>query len=212
MTVNVQGPFGFQQVGVVGGAPNFAVTGSPAPYRIKSGFVTGIYFGDAVRMWVSGDDASGAAGYITPWVIGDGAGSATKILVGIFQGCRYYSTGAKQTVVSKFYPASADASGDIEAFVTADPLAEWMVQGGVSAIGYSAIGQTIDIAASPTGSTTTGISGMSVASPTTTVTNPFKVVGLVTSPPGVPGTDYTAGYNNIIVAFNNQQNKALLGV
>ena len=67
-------------------------------------------------------------------------------------------------------------------------------------------------AAAPTGSTVTGQSGMSLSTPTTTVTLPFKVVNVVTSPPGAPGTDLTAAYNNVIVAFNNQQYKALLGV
>jgi hypothetical protein len=210
-TANVQSPFGFVQVGTASGAPNFAQAGSASPYRIKSGFVTAIFFGDAVRMWVSGDDASGAAGYLTPWVVGDGTGSATKILVGIFVGCKYYSTSQKKTVWNNYYPGS-DATGDVEAFVVDDPSSEWMVQGGAAALGYATIGQTIDIAASPVGNTTTGQSGMSVVSPSTTVTSPFKIVNLVTSPPGSPGRDITSGYNNVIVAFNNQQFKALLGV
>ena len=207
---NVQGPFGFVQVGTASGPPNFARAGSASPYRIKSGFVTAIYFGDAVRMWISGDDSSGAAGYITPWVVGDG-GSATKILVGIFLGCNYYSTSQKKTVWNNYYPGS-DATGDVTAYVCDDPQSQWKVQGGAAALGYATIGQTIDIASTPTGNTTTGISGMSVVTPTTTVTHPFKIVDLVTSPPGANGADITTAYNNVIVAFNNQQYKALLGV
>ena len=162
-------------------------------------------------MWISGDDSSGAAGYITPWVVGDGAGSATKILVGIFTGCEYYSTSQKKNVWNNYYPGS-DAANDVTAYVVDDPNSQWMVQGGASALGYSTIGQTVDIASTPTGNTTTGISGMSIVSPGTTVTYPFKIVNVVTSPPGVNGRDIATGYNNVVVAFNNQQYKALLGV
>ena len=208
---NVSGPFGFFQVGTASGPPNFARAGSPSQYKIKAGFVTSIFFGDAVRMWVSGDDSSGAAGYITPWVVGDGAGSATKILVGIFTGCEYQSTSQKRAVWNNYYPGS-DAAGDVTAYIVDDPMSQWMVQGGATALGASTIGQTVDIAATPVGNTTTGISGMSIVSPGTTVTYPFKIVNMVTSPPGVNGRDVTTGYNNVVVAFNNQQYKALLGV
>lgn len=208
---NVAGPFGFQQAGTASGPPNFARAGSGNPYRIKAGFTTSVYFGDAVRMWVSGDSATASAGYITPWVIGDGAGSALKILVGIFVGCEYFSTSQQKTVWSRYYPG-ADAAADVSAYVVDDPNSQWVVQASTGPIGYSAIGQTVDIVASPVGNTTTGFSGMAVGTPTTTVTLPFKVVNLVTSPPGVNGTDITTASNNVIVAFNNQQYKALLGV
>ena len=207
---NVSGPFGFLQVGTASGAPNFARAGSPSPYQIKGGFVVPIYYGDAVRMWVSGDDASGAAGYITPWVNGDGS-RATKILVGIFTGCSYYSTSQKKTVWNNYYPGS-DASGNVDAYVVDDPNSQWMVQANAGPITATSIGAAVDIAASPVGNTTTGQSGMSLSTPTTTVTLPFKVVNLVTSPPGVNGRDATTAYNNVVVAFNNQQYKALLGV
>lgn len=207
---NSQGPFGFLQVGTASGPPNFARAGSGTPYLIASGFSAAIYFGDAVRMWVSGDGNNGAVGNITPWVTGDGA-TATKILVGIFIGCNYYSTSQKKTIWNNYYPGN-DATGTIDAYVVDDPASQWMVQGGASAIGRSAIGQTVDIASTPTGNTTTGQSGMSIGTPTTTNTLPFKVVNLVTSPPGVPGTDFTNGFNNVLVAFNNQQYKSLAGV
>jgi hypothetical protein len=208
---NTQGPFGFVQVGTASGPPNFAQAGSGSPYKIKSTFTVSIYFGDAVRMWVAGDDASGAAGYITPWVVGDGAGGATKILAGIFLGCEYYSVSQRKTVWNNFYPGS-DASGDVTAYVCDDPESQWKVQAGATPIDYTSIGANVDIAATPSGSTTTGISGMSVGTPNTTVTFPFKVVNIVTSPPGANGTDDTTGYNNVIVAFNNQIYKAGLGV
>ena len=205
MTVNVLAPFGFVQVGTASGPPNFA-SGSNPPYRIASGYATAIYYGDAVRM-----NVSGPSGYIEQWANGDGS-TATQILVGIFVGCRYYSTSQKKTIENNYWPGS-DATGDVTAYVVDDPNSQWKVQAGIgSAITYTSIGSTADIVATPLGSTVTGQSGMSLSTPTTTVTLPFKVVNVVTSPPGAPGTDLTAAYNNVIVAFNNQQYKALLGV
>ena len=205
MTVNVQAPFGFLQIGTASGPPNFAENHNP-PYRIASGYGTAIYFGDAVRM-----NVSGPTGYIEQWANGDG-GTATKLLVGIFVGCSYFSTARGYNVKSRYWPGS-DATGDVDAYVVDDPNSQWKVQAGIgSAITQTSIGACADIVATPLGSTVTGQSGMCLSTPTTTVTLPFKVVNVITSPPGAPGTDLTAAYNNVIVAFNNQQYKALLGV
>lgn len=203
---NVQGPFGFLHWGSASGPPNFAQAGSASPYRIASGYGTAIFFGDAVRM-----NVSGPTGYIEQWANGDG-GTATKILVGIFFGCRYFSTSRQTTWWSRYWPGS-DATGDVDAFVVDDPAAQFKVQAGIgAAITQANIGQTADIVAGPTGNTTTGSSGMSLSTPGTTVTHPFKIVNVVTSPPGANGTDLTTPYNDVIVAFNNQTYKALLGV
>lgn len=208
---NTSNPFGFLQIGTASGPPNFARAGSGSPYKIKSSFTPPIYFGDAVRMWVSGDSGTGAAGYITPWVNGDGAGSALKILAGIFLGCEYYSTSQKKGVWNNYWPGS-DATGDIIAYVCDDPASQWMVQAGATQIDYTSIGANVDVAATPVPNTNMGTSGMILATPTTTVTLPFKVVNLVTTPPGVNGRDITTGYNLVVVAFNNQIYKAGLGV
>lgn len=209
---NTSSPFGFLQVGTTSGPPNFARAGSPSPYLIKSGFVTPIYFGDAVRMWVSGDDASGAAGYITPWINGDGAGGATKILAGIFLGCEYYSSSQKKNVWSNYWPGGTDAPADITAYVCDDPHSQWYAQAGGTPITLASVGANVDVAATPVPNTTLGTSGMILSTPTTTATLPFRVLNTVTSPPGVNGRDVTTGYNWVVVGFNNQINKALLGV
>lgn len=206
---NVAGPFGFQQVGTASGPPNFARSGSPSQYKIKSTYTTAVYSGDAVRMWVSGDTATAAAGYVIQWTAGDG--SSTKILVGIFQGCEYFSTSQQKTVWSRYYPGS-DATGDVTAYICDDPNSQWVVQASAGPITSTAFGQAVDIASTPVGNTTTGYSGMALGTPTTTATLPFKVVNLVTSPPGVNGTDITTASNNVIVAFNNQTYKTPNGV
>lgn len=208
---NTSSPFGFLQIGTRSGPPNFASAGSGSPYKIKSTFTTPIYFGDAVRMWVSGDSGTSSAGYITPWINGDGAGSATKILAGVFLGCEYYSVSQKKTTWNNFWPGS-DASGDVTAYVCDDPAAQFMAQAGATPIDYASIGANVDVASTPVPNTNQGTSGMILATPTTTATLPFRVLNLVTSPPGVNGRDITTGYNLVVVGFNNQINKALLGV
>lgn len=201
---NVQGAYGFKRWGTASSAPNFAFS-SNTPYVIAAGYATAIYFGDAVRM-----NSSGPSGYIEQWANGDG--SATKILVGIFLGCQYYSTSQKKTIQNNYWPGS-DATGDVTAFVADDPNSLWEVQAGIgSAITKTSFGQTADIVATPVGNTTTGVSGMSLSTPTTSATLPFKVVNVVTTPPGANGTDLTTPYNNVVVAFNYQQFKSLVGI
>lgn len=201
---NTIGFFGFSQWGTASGPPNFAENHN-TPYRIAAGNTTAIFYGDAVRM-----NVSGPTGYIERWTAADG-GTATQILVGIFVGCSYFSTARQQTVFSRYWPGS-DATGDVNAFVVDDPTSQWLVQANTGPITQTAIGQTADIAATPVGNTVTGISGMSLATPTTTVTFPFKVINVLTTPPGANGTDLTTANNYVMVAFNNQQYKALLGV
>jgi hypothetical protein len=203
---NIQGAFGFFPWGTAtSNAPNFA-EGHNTPYRIAAGYGTAIYYGDAVR-W----NVSGPTGFIEQWANGDGS-TATKILVGIFVGCSYYSTSQKKQIWNNYWPGS-DATGDVDAFIIDDPNALFKVQAGTgSAITQTSFGATADIVANPSGNTTTGISGMSLSTPTTTNTLPFKVVNVITTPPGANGTDLTTAFNYVIVAMNNQQYKALLGV
>ena len=202
---NVAGFFGFQQWGTASGPPNFAQNAN-TPYRIAAGNTTAIFFGDAVKMNAS------ATGYVETWVVGDG-GTAARILVGIFVGCRYFSTSQQKTVWNRYWPG-ADATGDVEAFVADDPNSQWRVQANTGPITQTAIGFAVDIVTTPVGNTATGISGMSIGTPTVTnsVQLPFKVVNVVTSPPGGNGTDLTTANNHVIVAFNNQQYKTLIGV
>lgn len=215
---NVLAPFGFQRWGAAGSAPNFGFqSGQPtnssgvvAGYRIAAGYSTAIYEGDAVRM-----NVSGPTGYVEQWANGDGS-TATKILAGIFIGCQYYSTSQRKTIWNNYWPGS-DATGDVTAFIIDDSQALFKVQAGVAATPFNStyMGSTADIVATPSGNSTTGISGMSLNTPTTTNTLPFKVMGFVTSPlpsGNVNGTDITTAYNYVIVAFNNQLYKALLGV
>lgn len=188
---NTNAPFGFRQYRGTGSAPTY----EQVPMAIAANNTTAIFFGDAV-VPVTGT----ATGYIKQ------ATASTVALAGIFVGCKYLSTSQKRTVWSSYWPGS-DATGDVEAYVVNDPNAQFVVQAGGTNVGFSKIGQNIQLNVG-TGNTASGVSGMYVESPATTATLPFRIVGLVSAPPGANGTDITAAYNQIVVQFNNTLSRA----
>lgn len=183
---NTQAPFGFSQYRGTGSAPTY----EQVEMAIASNNATPIFSGDAV-VPVTGP----ATGYITK------ATAGTVALAGIFVGCKYLSVSQKRTVWSNYWPGS-DANGDVTAYVINDPNAQFVVQAGSTVVGFNKIGQNIQLNVG-TGNTANGLSGMYVENPATTATLPFRVTGIVTSPPGVNGTDATSGFNLVIVQFNN---------
>lgn len=195
---NTAAPFGFSQYKGTGSAPTY----EQVEMKIASGNSTKIFFGDAV-VPVTGS----ATGYITQ------ATASTVPLAGIFVGCKYTSVSQKRTVWSNYWPGS-DANGDVTAYVVNDPNAQFKVQAGGTNVGFSKIGQNIQLNVG-TGNTANGISGMYVESPNTTATLPFRIVDVITDPPGQNGTDSTSAYNLVVVAFNNvltRSNGAVTGI
>ena len=163
-----------------------------------------MYFGDPVYR----DGTGGGVYPTTPGVLA---------LAGVFAGCKYLSVSQKRTVWSNFWGAADVASGNIvTCYVNNDPNAKFLAQvGGSTSVGLVAadIGTNVQIAYG-TPSTASGISGAYIditVTPTTTATLPFRVVSLVTDPPGANGTAAGA-YNLAIVAFNNVETKTLTGV
>lgn len=187
-------PFGFLQYQGTGSVPTYEQVPVTIAYNASA-----IYYGDPVE-----PDANGRV------VQGDGTTAAAGI-AGIFIGCKYLSVSQKRTVWSNYWPGSDVASTQVvEGYIVNDPNAKFVVQsdstGIVAADVNLNIGYTIG-----TGSTTTGISGAFASGAATTNTLPFRIVGLLTQPPGSPGTD-TGAYNRIIVAFNNVATKSLTGI
>jgi len=189
---NTNAPFGFRQAKGNGSAPTY----EQVEMLIASNNTTPIYFGDAVIPLNTGYIAQATA--------------STVQLAGIFMGCKYLSTSQKRTVWSNYWPG-ADNTGVVTAYVCNDVNARFMVQAGGTAIGIADLNANIQLNVG-TGNTATGISGMYVESPNTTDTLPFRVVGLVTEPPGANGTDIASAYNYVIVAFNNVSGKNLNGI
>lgn len=197
---NTNAPFGFRQWSGTGSAPTY----EQVAMVIDKDDTNALYWGDPVVPLNTG--------YISK---GDPTGAPTVQVAGVFYGCKYLSTSQKRTVWSNYWPGS-DASADVEAYVVNDPNAKFLVQvGGSSSVGavFADINANVQFAYG-TGNANTGISGAFVdisVTPTTTSTLPFRLISLVTQPPGGPGTEAGA-YNYVVVAFNNVSTKQLTSV
>jgi len=201
---NTSAPNGFQLAGFLNGR-----TGSlgQSQYQITSGD-TNNYF--------SGDPVSLSGGYLTT------ATTGANELLGIFIGCEYYSTAAGRVIWSPYWPASTTVpSGTvISAWVIDDPQATFKVQSsGSAAVVQANVGKNIDFAgaSSASPSTTQTLSGQSVAyvnqaNISTSTNYAFRILGLITAPPGANGTDTTTPYNSVLVGFNNQALRTTTGL
>ena len=113
---------------------------------------------------------------------------------------------------SNYWPGSDVASGNyVEAYIVNDPNAKFVVQSDATGIAAADVGATVAYTTG-SGNTANGISGsyLSGVGPTT-ATLPFRIVGLVTDPPGSAGTA-SGAYNWAIVAFNNVTTKNQTGI
>lgn len=193
---NTNAPFGFRQYSGNGSAPTYEQVEVQMAYN-----ATATFFGDPV--------APDANGQVVR------ASSNSVQVAGIFVGCQYLSVSQKRIVWSNYWPGSDVASNQtVTAYIVNDPNAKFVVQNNsATAIGQDGVNANIGFAMG-TGNTSSGISGASVDRTTIDTTNtlPFRIVGLVQSPPGANGTDITSGYNYVIVAFNNVSTKQLLGI
>lgn len=195
---NTFAPFGFSQYSGNGSAPTYEQNVGFCAYNTAA-----MYYGDPVFQ-----NSDGSIYPTTP---------GTGILAGVFVGCKYLSVSQKRTVWSNFWGAADVASGNtVEVYVVNDPNARFVAQvGGSSSTGLAAtdVGANVQFAYG-TPNTMSGVSGAYIditVTPTTTATLPFKVVGLVTSPPGANGTA-SGAYNYAVVAFNNVITKTLTGI
>jgi len=195
---NTNAPFGFRQYSGTGSAPTY----EQVPVRIAYN-ATNIFYGDPVNPDNTGNVVQGSPG--------------TTQVAGIFVGCQYLSVSQKRTVWSNYWPGSDVASSNyVTGYIVNDPNAKFLAQvGGSSSVGAAVTDVNANVQyAIGTGNTSTGISGAYVdisVPPTTTNTLPFRVVGLVTDPPGGPGTA-SGAYNYVIVSFNNVSTKQLTSV
>lgn len=191
---NANTPFGFQQYSGTGSVPTYEQVAVTIAYNASA-----IYYGDPVE-----PDANGLV------VQGDGTTAAAGI-AGIFVGCKYLSVSQKRTIWSNYWPGSDVASGNtVEGYIINDPNAKFVVQSDSSGIAQADVNLNVGYAIG-TGNANTGISGAYITGPAVTATLPFRIVGLVTAPPGAPGTEAGA-YNRVIVAFNNVATKSLTGI
>jgi len=170
------------------------------------------------------------------------SGTVTVIVpvAGIFNGCQYLSTTTKRQEWSSYWPGSG-STGDVQAKVIADPNARFLVQTANSnttatAVGLASVGQNISFnwndstaTGETNGNTASGQSTFfadqfslianSAAGPAANAYLPFRVIALANYVPGqasplasINGNDHTAGYNGIIVGFNNAMPRNFAGI
>jgi hypothetical protein len=193
---NTNAPFGFRQYSGNGSAPTY----EQVPVQIAYN-ATNIFFGDPVE-----PDANGQI------IQGDGTTAAAGI-AGIFVGCQYLSVSQKRTIWSNYWPGSDVASTQtVIGYIINDPNARFLVQTGSTGATQSTVNLNVPYVTG-SGNTANGISAatVDVANAAVTATLPFRVVGLVTEPPGSAGTEAGA-YNYVVVAFNNVTTKNQTGI
>ena len=200
---NTFAPFGFAAAGRMDGAPYSA---NQTAYLIKYDNTNQMFSGDPVVLLNTG--------YIDTLTPG------TTPPLGIFNGCSYISSAQGKLVYSPYYPgADQITNGIVTAFVLDDPAQQFYVQTGWAAGTPAAAAQTVVGSnaqyAKGTGSTMTGRSGSYIdlnVTPTTTSTLPFRILSLVSDPPGANGTDTTTAYNWLKVMWNNEFYRQLTGI
>ena len=190
---NTNAPYGFRQYQGTGSAPTY----EQVSVLIAAADTTKVYFGDPVVPLNTG--------YVAQ------ASSNSVQIAGIFVGCKYLSVSQKRTVWSNYWPG-ADNNGDVTAYIVNDPNAKFVAQTDATGAVQGDVNANVGFAIG-TGNQSNGISGAYVDMSTvnTTATLPFRIVSLVTQPPGAPGTEAGA-YNTVVVAFNNVSTKQLLSV
>lgn len=192
---NNNAPFGFMPYRGNGSAPTFEQVRGYADYNTAA-----IYFGDPIFRLADGTLAGATTG----------PGPGTGILAGIFVGCRYLSQSRGNAVWSRYWPGTDVASTQtVDVYYVNDPNAQFLVQSDVTGVTLASVGLNIQFAYG-TPSTVTGASGAYVTggSSAVTATLPFRVVDLITFPPGANGTSAGA-YAQAIVAFNNVETRSL---
>ena len=200
---NTFAPFGFAVAGRQDGA---AWSANQTQYFIAYDNTNHLYTGDPCTLL-----GSGYIDTLTPGVTPP---------LGIFAGCQYISSSQGKLVFSPTFPGGDQiTNGIVQAFVIDDPNAIFYVQTGWSA-GVPAPATQAMVGANAqyaygTGSTLTGQSGAYLdlnTTPADTSTLPFRILSLVSDPPGANGTDTTSAYNWVKVMWNNEFYRQLTGI
>jgi hypothetical protein len=201
---NSDAPFGFSQYSGTGSVPTYEQVPVAIAYNASA-----IYYGDPVILDAAGTVTRATSTGATPGTLG---------IAGIFVGCKYLSVSQKRTVWSNYWPGSDVASTSVvEGYIINDPNAKFVVQSDSTGLALSAVNGTIGFTIG-TGNATNGLSGAYLAASTLNTenyvaNNPFKVVGILTDPPGAPGTlGNGQAYDRVIVSFNNANTRNLQGI
>ena len=201
---NTQAYFGFRQYQGTGSAPTYEQIAVSVAYNASA-----IYNGDPVTPQTDGTVARSASTGATPGVPG---------IAGIFVGCQYLSVAQKRTVWSNYWPGSDVASSNVvTGYIINDPNAKFVAQSDATGIAAGDVGSTIGFAIG-SGNASNGISGAyldttTINTATYNVYAPFKIVSVITDPPGSQGTIGNGQpYDYAVVAFNYVATKNFVGI
>ena len=184
---NVNKAFGLRPLGKVGS--NYNSDGG-TQYKIASSTTDAIFQGDTVTFGANG-------GVSTGFIVKHTPGAAN--ILGVFLGCQYTDPTTNKTTFKNYYPGGI-AADNIVAFVVDDPYAQFLVQASGVA-GVIAIGQNADLVQTVVGNTTTGVSGLELATGTLgdEAALNVKVLGVTADP---SNSDLTAAHADLIVMIN----------
>lgn len=228
---NTYAPFGFQQIQRYdGGSPTMGMT----RVAISSTDATPIFSGDVVQNAGYTVGSGSFAEYITQASSGLTTNTAWR---GVFNGCEYLNTAVGRVVWSPYWPGSG-AGADAIAYIYDDPSMLFIAQCSTvfgTPVGSSQVGMNVSMTTngvamtSSIGNTTTGLSGIGIASSATasTATLPWRIrdfysnyaPGQIPGAPSNPantafvnGTDNTTPGQILVVQMNNFTNKNTTGL
>ena len=174
-------PMGAEPVGTLSASGSF--TGKVRHIKIASGYGTGIFYGDFVKLVAAG-------------TVEKDTGTTALTPVGVFVGCAYTDPSTNQKTFNQQWPASTVAS-DAVAYVVDDPSVLMQMQANGS-LAQADLGTNLQ-AVQTAGSTSIGRSKNSTNSTAaTTATLPLRLIDFVDGPSSAVGDTYT----DIIVKFN----------
>jgi len=184
-------PRGLKPIGLLGGMP-FA--GSTMEISIDSGYATAIFNGDVVG-YADVTNGTGTAGTLVREPVANEVNP-----IGVFLGCSYTDPNTGQPTHRQYYPGGISAS-DIVAVVSVNPMTLYEVQAD-GQIAQAKLGQTIDLAQTASGNTTTGNSGIQAGASTAAITGKcWRIVDFVDR----PGSTINDAYTDIIVMMNQSE-------
>jgi hypothetical protein len=196
---NTAGAFGLQPFGQQDGA---SPTAGQDRYYILSSDTNSYFTGDLVVL------STAAPGFITLPASGVTTGQP---ILGVFNGCKYYSATVGRTIWNRTFPASVGSSSPCEAYIITNPQELFIVQNSTNGVlGSSHINMNIgyNSTSQAGGNTITGQSALLLGSSTVSANSslPLRIVDVYSNyaPPGVNGTSTGAeGLQIMVVRGNN---------
>lgn len=181
-------PYGLIPIRRIGSGYNSTGT---TPYKIASGYGTGIFYGDLVRVHTDGT-------LVKETAVGTNAAPASP--VGVFLGCQY--TDATMGFVCRQYWPASTVAADAVALVCDDPNTVFKIQASAAGTRAEIVGGNVGVVQG-TGSTTTGKSAVTadVTTHAVTATVLLRVIGFDTN----PSNSESDTYADLHVMINTHQ-------